>query len=1137
MAGELWDKPDPYPNTPAFDAEGAPVDHAAASGALVNYNDATNREAQRALGVLYAETNGEIVEAGIANLWRRALYAEWKRVSELLFLAVGPVGWTPIWTISGDYGITNFANVHGFVATGSGHTWHVTWTPPNDDLRSLSSSPNEIYDEFGESYDPPRYWRWAGQPGLVLLTERWAAYGMVEVYDIVFTGTGSATITTDPRRDLPACDGWVWLIREHALPSFPFGQLYPTIAETTSPVQCRHAVQAAHSGFASFKTTNPSAYTSAGIHGAAGATWYCAKMDQADTDLSGFVAAEGRCNKTTCPNYSAITPSVPGPPDYSYYPNDFNYYLLASGVYIRELIAGGGGGANLVIGRDLWPGMASLIGMKTGYYATSLALTYCNYNIYGEGFVHYRTGNKTAAGYDEFLSWEDYQQKLRDADTEETDAFWPWGGSGGIANSATGKVDAAGGASPADRLLVQDAARTPGWIFEKAIGFRRVGGRGFEQGTGVTSYPDGWGEAMVQRARPRKYTSGFFAHPKTSGTYYSEETMLVFYATPQPLGGDSAFTFDTTWKVPRFGEIAATPTTRKGKAVSGTIASATISGNLLTVDYELGSETCYYAGVELPSCTFDCGGNVVCGDNAWEISNPGSTRRMGDRQDKLYPGDLVAHTGLPALTVVSAMAYGGSVDATADAPIAALMVVGLPHYVYNNHAHRDRVIYALEGASGEVVRAALATLPGRVITSATHGAIAPPSFGYTGAATGYAPVLKKVTDKATVATLTPGTDYVFDPNTGTFYVNRTGWPSASCLNFHAEMWLMDARQTYPCETAQHMRRITDKICEGYVAAGNLGSEVLRLNYFEKRDSLGAGMIYVASPGSIAVGGSEPYEVTPVDFSGTAGSRSWHRMRYPTATWTTGLFAMSSEKEPPYRCGIIPHLMPGKVNHLGYHLDLASMFPITPLVRGGATAIKTATINLDVMNGLLDEWQGDLTVEGGLVETINTQTDDVSLMRLRGIVVKLEDDGRYSFIGDAGLSDGGTLAPIVVDEITYYRGTLEITTMLKASYALALAQPNCHIMLFWAPPTGGVEGNEEIGNFLDWILSWSETFDEDGEPLTGHAHYFSFSYDSMSDSSPMVQFDPDYLSGGPDLHFDSTGHVSMPDLLYDPGPVE
>lgn len=43
----------------------------------------------------------------------------------------------------------------------------------------------------------------------------------------------------------------------------------------------------------------------AGIHGAAGATWYCAKMDQAGTDLSLFVTHAGRCHNTLCPNYSA----------------------------------------------------------------------------------------------------------------------------------------------------------------------------------------------------------------------------------------------------------------------------------------------------------------------------------------------------------------------------------------------------------------------------------------------------------------------------------------------------------------------------------------------------------------------------------------------------------------------------------------------------------------------------------------------------------------------------------------------------------------------------------------------------------------------------------------------------------------
>jgi hypothetical protein len=211
-----------------------------------------------------------------------------------------------------------------------------------------------------------------------------------------------------------------------------------------------------------------------------------------------------------------------------------------------------------------------------------------------------------------------------------------------------------------------------------------------------------------------------------------------------------------------------------------------------------------------------------------------------------------------------------------------------------------------------------------------------------------------------------------------------------------------------------------------------------------------------------------------------------------------------------------------------------MYPITPLQRGCAANIKTATINIEIKNGHLREFQGDLySYEGGLQTTLDETTDDMTTMRLRAVVVKAEDDGRYSFVGDVGLSDGGALAPFVVGEDTFYRGTLEIQTLLKASYALALSQPNCHIVLMWAPPTGGAEGNEEIGPFRDWVTSWRATFDEEGHAQTGQLHFFSLAYDAMTVSSPMVQFDKDYLDGGPNLHFDSTGHVAMPNLLYEP----
>jgi len=234
--------------------------------------------------------------------------------------------------------------------------------------------------------------------------------------------------------------------------------------------------------------------------------------------------------------------------------------------------------------------------------------------------------------------------------------------------------------------------------------------------------------------------------------------------------------------------------------------------------------------------------------------------------------------------------------------------------------------------------------------------------------------------------------------------------------------------------------------------------------------------------------------------------------------------------PPQMCGVIPTIL----LRPQFRFALLSMYPITPLVRGGALAIKTATINIEIKNGNLRDYLADrYTYEGGWETTSDTWTEDMSLMRLRAVVVKEEDDGRYSFVGDAGLSDGGTLAPFVVGEDTFYRGTLEIQTLLKASYALTLSQPNCHIVLLWAPPTGGAEGNEEIGPFRDWVSSWRATFDEAGHCTTGQLHSFALFYDGMTVSSPMVQFDKDYLSGGPDLHFDSTGHVAMPNLLYEP----
>ena len=1132
MAGEIWDKPETYPTTTAFDtAEGAPLDHASAPGALVSFNDAAIRESQRARGVLYASQDSELVEGGKANLWRRALYAEWKRFSELQFLAIGPHGWDIGYDVYyDDPALINFANVHTFAAAGSGHTWNVSWTPgSNDDLRSLSSAPNELKDADGESYDPPRYWHWAGQPGLVLLVNRAATFGMVQVYDIEFTGANTATITTDPRRVMPACDGYIWLIREHETPAFPFGQLFPTIAQTVSPVQCRHAVQVAHSSFASFKASNSSAYTCAGIHGAAGATWYCARMDGAGTDLSKFVGAEGRCNNTLCSNYSAITPWVPGA-------LDFSNFLLASGKYVRVPFPGAATYDNaLMIGRDLWAGICSLIGMKTGYYADGLYLAWCHY--FGEGYLSYRTGEKTEEGYDQFQNWEGKQAALRAAGGVENDAFWPWGGAGGLGNEATGKVDPAGGASPTLRLLVQDTARTPAWIFEKAIGFRRVGIRGFDDGDGNTSYPSGYGESMVQRARPRKYTSQFFVHPHGAGTIYAEDNKIVFYATSQPLIGTSGFPYNLIWYIPRFGDSSISPEARKVKTVSGTIATATISGNLLTVDFELECVTYYIFGFqELLSRTFDCGGGVVCGDNARELHNPASGRGMGDRQAKIFPGDKVNFGTLPGLTCVSAVAYDEAVDETAEAPIGDVAPVGISQYAFVNYAHRDRAKFALEGMSGEMVRAALVELPGLPITNVSHSAISPPSFNYMGASTGYAPILKLVANRITVETLTPTADYIFDPNSGGFFVNTSSWPPG-LYNLHMEGWVFDARKTHPCETAQHMRRIIDKVCEGYMDGDSLGA-LNTLQYFE-------GVIGLGNPHHIDITPSTAYYNTEKDWvswsPGAFGSgtpKSWFRVLNTPENydWVSGFFDQNIQ-ELPYYCGIS---LGGGFDQmkLRYRNQLISPVTLRPLQRCSKAGLKTAVIDVSLETATLTRRVWDYYVGGG--DFYSSTSEAFSAFNLRALAVR--DLGgtvpykRYEFLGDCGVGAVGALAPIEIDGVTYQRGTLDITDCVKKAYDIASFDDGVYLLLLFAPGIGDKPPSGEIGNAQDFIDLWSGVMNDAGDwPDEVHQITWELKYNAAQFSNYRVQFDPDELDNGPNLHFNSEGHAAMPNLLFSPAP--
>ena len=145
----------------------------------------------------------------------------------------------------------------------------------------------------------------------------------------------------------------------------------------------------------------------------------------------------------------------------------------------------------------------------------------------------------------------------------------------------------------------------------------------------------------------------------------------------------------------------------------------------------------------------------------------------------------------------------------------------------------------------------------------------------------------------------------------------------------------------------------DKICEGYVAAGNVGASIPSLEYAEKQNANAHNNISIVPPGSYPTGESEPYGIGHVDFDGTDGAHSYARMRYPSSTWKTGLFA--TEMASMLMCGITPDLWLSPM----FTFELAGMYPITPLVRGCAANIKTATINVEIKNGELREFVGDL----------------------------------------------------------------------------------------------------------------------------------------------------------------------------------
>jgi hypothetical protein len=164
------------------------------------------------------------------------------------------------------------------------------------------------------------------------------------------------------------------------------------------------------------------------------------------------------------------------------------------------------------------------------------------------------------------------------------------------------------------------------------------------------------------------------------------------------------------------------------------------------------------------------------------------------------------------------------------------------------------------------------------IDNVMHSAVAPPTFDYEENANGYAPTLQRIQDGLSVSTLTAGTDYVFDPNTGIFYIDASGWAEGHEWNLHFVGNVFDTRKLYTCEDAEACDSALSAIINngGYIDAGAIwgGQQFALCRYNIATDNVDA------LDATFHVPGYTPYTslpspvaavITPETFSGPLGA--------------------------------------------------------------------------------------------------------------------------------------------------------------------------------------------------------------------------------------------------------------------------
>lgn len=1109
----LFEEDDGYPIPDGITAE--PLYYAAPDG----FPD--KRETRRFTGRVSYQSGGVYLtpaqlDGGRFNDVRRQLYRAYQRFWRYLFLHIGVVDFEASPTYAADWDVEEAAtallgkawefDAENVTGVGNENKILISWTSASDnDARALARASD-------------------GMPvtsisvGDMVIDERAGAYGQAQILDITYNGETSGTHTATLTLNKPlnaAREDVVWICRQNLLYTFP------AISLKFEAAVCKNAIRSSHATFSSFASAYPSAYVSDGISGA----WHCAAMNNASADLANFAAF---CANTDCTVYEAHEEYLPA----AY---DISELWLARGFYLKMVSLTAdplGQSANFRKGLENFPGVLQLGGVLVGYntYANQLL---SKDTLYG-GVAKYKTGETDANGYTEFLDFADLQAQRVTASIDESD-------SGTFLENMTGlpdKYDPAGGASSASRLLIDDADRTPGNTFSHAMGVRRVMARLPGQGEmdpGL-SYGDvgsiaGLGTTQVQRVRHVRRAS----YPFTLGAVNSirgSKTVLDVYATTQTTPG-AEWDYDIKFVTPRFSNYAAIPKSPIVKAgISGNAANISFDSNFMTVEFamkefDLSRPNSTPGDPDIVN-TVKIGGGFVASDIAHVITNPGigdGVQYFGDPERLIYPGDVIAFDAEAVrdvwLTCVSAKAFSGSTDAAAVAPNAA--APGVPEFVRDNYNKRDVAVFALTPENGAIIEAYVtgvgASEQNIPIDYVAHGAVAPPLIDAAAASTGYAPTLKKTLKSTGVTSTVSTSEYLWEPNTGTFYIDSSTWDTGDYVLF-AEMWVFDTRKLYPCSVSSAYEAIIDGLCECY---------------YETALSLTSGDY------EIKIDDDSPYtNASPLLFY----SVYWDGPPYTAFDLDDGLIFQSEALgdnitatylAPATLANYVIGCNPGAGSpDYTFQAPAFAFSSLGNLGRWRADDISEALIEISLEAPVITEAWIDRTLDENDYPVIDSGSSTTATSIDLTISLLSKTSGTDYDLQSTGLSVSSPCTKITISGTEYLRGTVDITNILKYVIENITTDGIEFLLMLGAGsmPAGTIDASILATGWIEYFFS--NKSGDGTAPYTAGIRTWKVSCDDFTLGNVYIKTDAAKLEDGPELPRTAAGLLTdNPDLGYDP----